>query len=61
MMRTDDVWLDVENGRLSRGAHPGSEVIELPGVDHDPWMGDIEPVLSAVRAAVQLGTRAQNR
>jgi pimeloyl-ACP methyl ester carboxylesterase len=61
MMRTDDVWLDVENGRYLAAHIPGARLIELPGVDHDPWMGDIEPVLSAVRAAVQLGTRAQNR
>jgi len=61
MMRTDDVWLDVENGRYLAAHIPGARLIELPGVDHDPWMGDIEPVLSAVRAAVQVGTRAQNR
>jgi pimeloyl-ACP methyl ester carboxylesterase len=63
MMRPADAWLDVENGRYL-GARPGARLVELPGVDHDPWAGDVQPVLAAVRgvlrAAAQVATSAQN-
>jgi hypothetical protein len=33
---------------LSRS--PGAQLLELSGVDHDPWVGDTVPVLQAVEA-----------
>jgi hypothetical protein len=27
---------------------PASHIAKLSGVDHDPWVGDTEPVLAAV-------------
>jgi DNA-binding SARP family transcriptional activator/pimeloyl-ACP methyl ester carboxylesterase len=49
MARTEDVWLRPENSRYLAARIPGARLVELPGVDHDPWVGDIEPVLAAVR------------
>lgn len=65
LVRTDDVWLDAANSRYLAAHIPDARLIEMPGVDHDPWVGDIEPVLSAVRAFltradVQGRTLAQN-
>jgi pimeloyl-ACP methyl ester carboxylesterase len=49
MARTEDVWLRPENSRYLAARIPGARLVELLGVDHDPWVGDIEPVLAAVR------------
>ncbi len=49
MVRTEDVWLPAENSRYLATHIPGARLVELPGVDHDPWVGDIGPVLAAVR------------
>jgi pimeloyl-ACP methyl ester carboxylesterase len=67
MARTDDVWLRVDNSRYLAAHIPGARLVELPGVDHDPWVGDVEPVLAAVReflpavaAPAQPGVVARN-
>ncbi len=46
--RTDDVWLSADNSRYLAEQIPGARLVELPGGDHDPWVGDTEPVLAAV-------------
>jgi pimeloyl-ACP methyl ester carboxylesterase/DNA-binding SARP family transcriptional activator len=46
--RTGDAWLSPENGRYLAEHIPGAQLLELPGVDHDPWVGDTEQVLAAV-------------
>ena len=51
--RSEDVWLSPENSRYLAGQIPGARLVELPGVDHDPWVGDTEPVLAAVEEFVQ--------
>ena len=38
--RTGDVAVDVEGGRLIAARIPGARLVELPGVDHLPWVGD---------------------
>ncbi len=38
--RTDDVTINVEGGRLLAERIPGARLIELPGVDHLPYVGD---------------------
>ena len=38
--RTGDVAVNVEGGRLIAARIPGARLVELPGVDHLPWVGD---------------------
>jgi pimeloyl-ACP methyl ester carboxylesterase len=69
VVRTADVWLPADNSRYLAEHLAGARLQELPGVDHDPWVGDTEPLLSAVQAfldqvraaAGQAGLVAQNR
>lgn len=42
--RTDDVLVPVSNGRWIARQIPGSKLVELPGVDHFPSIGDSEAV-----------------
>jgi pimeloyl-ACP methyl ester carboxylesterase len=46
--RTEDVWLSADNSRYLAGRIPGAQLVELPGVDHDPWVGDSGEVLDLV-------------
>jgi pimeloyl-ACP methyl ester carboxylesterase len=49
MTRTEDAWMSPENSRYLAEHIPEAQLLELPGVDHDPWVGDTEPILQAVR------------
>jgi pimeloyl-ACP methyl ester carboxylesterase len=65
--RTDDAWLSADNSRyLARRIH-GARLVELSGVDHDPWVGDaaevlavVERFLAAIAAAQPLPAVKQN-
>jgi pimeloyl-ACP methyl ester carboxylesterase len=62
--RVDDVWLAPENSHYLARRIPGARLLELPGMDHDPWVGDWEPILAAVgelvaRVGAQAGFVAQ--
>jgi DNA-binding SARP family transcriptional activator/pimeloyl-ACP methyl ester carboxylesterase len=46
--RTDDAWLSPDNSRYLAGHIRGAQLVELPGDDHDPWVGDSEGVLAVV-------------
>jgi pimeloyl-ACP methyl ester carboxylesterase len=46
--RTEDVWLSADNSRYLAAHIRGAQLLELPGVDHDPWVGGVEQVLDAV-------------
>ena len=48
-----DFGLSPKNSRYLAGQIPGARLVELLGVDHDPWVGDTEPVLAAVEEFVQ--------
>jgi DNA-binding SARP family transcriptional activator/pimeloyl-ACP methyl ester carboxylesterase len=58
---TDDVWLSPENSRYLARNITGARLLELSGVDHDPWIGDSEPVLEAVEDFVGAVSRAAHR
>jgi pimeloyl-ACP methyl ester carboxylesterase len=46
--RTEDAWLSPDNSRYLAREIAGAELVELPGVDHDPWVGDAAEVLAIV-------------
>jgi pimeloyl-ACP methyl ester carboxylesterase len=46
--RTDDQWVQPENGRFLAERIPGARFHELPGADHWPWFGDSTSVLTSV-------------
>jgi DNA-binding SARP family transcriptional activator/pimeloyl-ACP methyl ester carboxylesterase len=46
--RTEDAWLSPENSRYLARRIPNARLVELPGVDHDPWIGDAAEVLALV-------------
>ncbi len=58
--RKDDKCINVEAGRYLAERIPGARYIELPGIDHAPWIGDnameiaddIEEFLTGTRAPV---------
>jgi pimeloyl-ACP methyl ester carboxylesterase/DNA-binding CsgD family transcriptional regulator len=46
--RTDDHWIDVAHARYMADRIPGARYVELPGVDHRFWLGDVETILAEV-------------
>lgn len=46
--RTGDLCLRVEEGRYIANAIPGAKFVELPGVDHLPFVGDQEAILEEI-------------
>ena len=46
--RTGDRCLKVEEGRYLASRIPGATFVELPGIDHLPFVGDQDALLSAV-------------
>ena len=46
--RRDEQWVQPENGRYLAEHIPGARFVEVPGVDHWPWMGDSDSVLVEV-------------
>jgi class 3 adenylate cyclase len=46
--RTGDTDSNVEEGRWIARCIPGARFVELPGVDHLPWVGDQDAVLDEV-------------
>jgi hypothetical protein len=47
--RTDDPWLSVEHSRYVATRITDAKLVELPGVDHWPWIGDMDAVLAEVQ------------
>jgi pimeloyl-ACP methyl ester carboxylesterase len=47
--RVGDQNVDVKNARYAAEHIPGARYLELPGVDHLPWIGDRESITTAFR------------
>src|SRR5687768_10079474 len=47
--RTGDLCLRVEEGRYVAQSIPGAVWVELPGVDHLPFVGDQDAIIDAIR------------
>ena len=58
--RTKEEWFDVGNARYLAEHIPGARLVELPGIDHVPWIGDAEAVLKEVEVFLT-GTRSRPR
>lgn len=46
--RANERYLSVEHGRYLARHIPRAKLVELPGVDHMPFVGDAEPILQEV-------------
>ena len=46
--RTGDRDANIEEGRYLAASIPGAKFLELPGVDHLPWVGDADAILDAI-------------
>lgn len=46
--RTKERWFDVANARYLAANIPNAKLVELPGIDHVPWVGDAEAVLREI-------------
>ena len=48
--RAGDLAVPVESGRLLAAKIPGARLVELPGNDHLPWVGDADAILDEIQA-----------
>jgi pimeloyl-ACP methyl ester carboxylesterase len=46
--RAHERVIDVENARYMARHIPGAKLVEIPGVDHMPWIGDSEAIIQEV-------------
>lgn len=57
--RTDDRVVPVAHGRYLAEHIPNATLVELPGNDHVPWIGDVDAVLAAIEEFVTGTTSAR--
>src|SRR3954451_9128247 len=46
--RTGDTWIDVGHARYLAAHLPSARLVELPGSDHRPWLGDSDAIANEV-------------
>ena len=46
--RTGDSWIDVGHARYMAEHIPDAGYVELPGVDHRPWLGDVDAIANEI-------------
>jgi pimeloyl-ACP methyl ester carboxylesterase len=56
--RVDELAVDVSHSRYMAEHIPQARYVELPGSDHLPWIGDIEPFVAEIQELVT-GTRPE--
>ena len=54
--RVDERVIHIDNARYMASRIPGAKLVELPGIDHTPWVGDFEPIVQET-AEFLTGTR----
>lgn len=57
--RRDDRWMSIEYSRELAALIPHARLVELPGIDHWPWIGDADAVLDEIEEFVT-GTRQRH-
>jgi pimeloyl-ACP methyl ester carboxylesterase/DNA-binding CsgD family transcriptional regulator len=50
IQRAGEAWVPVENSRYLAARIPGAKLVELPGVDHWPWLGDADSAVAEIEA-----------
>jgi len=48
--RTGDRAVNVEHGRYLARHIKGAKYVELPGIDHNPWVGDVNSIVGEIQA-----------
>ena len=63
IQRTGDTAVEVSQGRYLAQGMPAAHYVELPGIDHLPWVGDSDSVVDAIEEFVtgKHGTRDVDR
>jgi pimeloyl-ACP methyl ester carboxylesterase len=56
--RVDEVAVDVSHSRYMAEHIPDARYVELPGSDHLPWIGDVEPLVAEIQE-LMTGTRPE--
>ena len=59
--RTGDRVIDVEHARYMARCIPGAKLVELPGEDHSPWLGDSDALLDEVEQFLTGSRHAQEQ
>ena len=52
LQRTDDRVLPIKAARVAAQQIPGAKMVELPGAEHLPWLGDTAEMLAQLRGFV---------
>ena len=52
LQRTDDQVLPIKAARVAAQRIPGAKMVELPGAEHLPWLGDTAEMLAQLRGFV---------
>jgi class 3 adenylate cyclase len=50
--RTDERVVHVEQARYLAARIPGAELVEFPGIDHTPFLGDVDAIVDKMHAFV---------
>lgn len=58
--RHGDAWIEIGHGRYLAEHIPGATFVELDGVDHRVWCGDVEAILAQIEVFVT-GRKARPR
>jgi DNA-binding CsgD family transcriptional regulator len=58
--RVGDAWVSLASAQDVAKRIPGAKLIELPGIDHWPWLGDSDAVLAEIETFVT-GARPSRR